>query len=96
MHLGWSQDVREPNGALQAIGGGLPSALADNAGSQSQTTQAWRNAEWANSTPAACGSGLSQTSAQSRMYSPSVGFQQAAAGESLAAANPSGAGCAYA
>src|ERR1700694_1353874 len=77
-----------------AIGGGLPSTLAGSAGSQSQTMQAWRNAERANSTPAACGWGLLQTSAQSRMYSPSVAFPRADAAESVAAANPSGAGCA--
>jgi len=39
---------READGPSQATGGGLPSALARRAGSQSQTLQAWRKAERAN------------------------------------------------
>ena len=78
----------------QRIGGGAPSTLAGNAGSHSHTKQAWRNAERVNSTAAACGSRSERTSSQSRMYSPSAASQRAAGGESVAAANPSGAGCA--
>ena len=40
----------------QTTGGGVPSALAASAGSHSQTRHAWRNAERANSSAAACGS----------------------------------------
>src|SRR5664279_3929139 len=79
-------------GASYATGGGVPSALASSAGSQSHTAHAWRNAECANSSPAACGSGLLQTSSQSRMYSPSEASQWADPGASVASANPSGAG----
>jgi hypothetical protein len=42
----------------QETGGGLLSILAGNTGSQPQIRQAWRNADWANSTPAPCGSEL--------------------------------------
>ena len=45
-------------GAGQTTGGGVPSALAASAGSHSQTTHAWRNAERANSSATACGSSL--------------------------------------
>src|SRR5664280_2664594 len=79
-------------GASYATGGGVPSALASSAGSQSHTAHAWRNAEWANSSPTARGSGLLQTSSQSRMYSPSAASQWAGAGVSVAVANASGAG----
>jgi hypothetical protein len=77
-----------------AIGGGVPSALARSAGSQSHTAHAWLNAERAKSSAAACGSELEHTSWQSRTYSPSVSSQRAAAGASVAPLNPSGAGCA--
>ena len=65
-------------------------------GSHSQTVQAWRTAERANSSADACGSALARTSSQSSMYSPSSPSQRAAGGESVALANPSGAGWAYA
>jgi hypothetical protein len=73
-------------------GGGLPSALAGSPGSHSHTAQAWRNAERANARAAPWGSGLAQTSPQSRTYSPRSGSHRAAAGASVPLAKPSGAG----
>ena len=61
-------------------GGGTPSAVAASTGSQSQTAQAWRNADRANSSASACGSGLSRMSSQSSTYSPSCPSHRAAAG----------------
>src|SRR3954449_4649504 len=78
--------------AAQRRGGGLPSALASSDASHSHTAQAWRNAERANASAAAPGSGAATTSAQSSTYSPSRASQRAAAGVSSAPAKPSGAG----
>src|ERR1039458_6270443 len=83
---------RSLDAAAYATGGGVPSALASSAGSHSQAAQAWRNADRANSSATACGLGAARTSSQSRMYSPSAASHRAAAGESVALANPSGAG----
>ncbi len=80
----------------QAIGGGTPSTLVANAGSQPQTAHACRTDDRPNSSAARCGSGLAQASSQSSTYSPSPVSQWAAAGDSVAVANPAGAGCAYA
>src|SRR6266446_3578592 len=89
-------NTHQPDGTDQAIGGGTPSALADNAGSQPQTMHACRTADRPKSSAARCGSGLARASSQSSTYSPSPASQRAAAGDSVAAANPSGAGYAYA
>ena len=76
----------------QLTGGGLPSELAFRAGSQSHTRQAWLKAERRNRRAKSCGSGLAQTSSQSRTYSPSSASQRAAGGERLAPAKSAGAG----
>ncbi len=72
----------------QAIGGGTPSTLVANAGSQPQTAHACRTDDRPNSSAARCGSGLAQASSQSSTYSPSPVSQWAAAGDSVAVANP--------
>jgi Berberine and berberine like len=77
---------------LQAMGGGLPAALAGSAGSQSQTSHACWNAERAKSSADAVASEAERTSSQSRMNSPSDGSQRAACGESVATGKLSGAG----
>jgi hypothetical protein len=79
-------------GADQAIGGGTPCTLADSAGSQPQTAHACRTDDWPKSSAARWGSGLARASSQSSTYSPSPASQWAAAGDSVAAANPSGVG----
>ncbi len=56
------------------------------------TRQAWRNAERANSSAAARGSGAARTSSQSRMYSPRASSQRAPAGDRLARPKSGGAG----
>src|SRR5882724_5903590 len=65
-------------GVYQMTGGGIESALAASPVSHPHTSQAWRNAEWANSSAVACGSALAMTSSQSRMNSPSPPSQRAA------------------
>jgi plastocyanin len=80
------------SGRRQRTGGGDPSAVAASAGSQSHTLQACWNAERANSSACARASAMLRTSSQSRMYSPSVSSQRVAGGDSVAPANPSGAG----
>ncbi len=82
--------------AGQAIGGGTPSTLAANAGSQLQTAHACRIADRPKSSAARCGSWLARASSQSSTYAPSPASQRAAAGDSAAAAKPAGAGYAYA
>jgi hypothetical protein len=84
--------IRRGGDVDQATGGGTPSTLADNAGSQPQTAHACRTDDRPNSRAERCGSGLARASSQSSTYSPSPVSQRAAAGDSVAAANPAGAG----
>jgi EmrB/QacA subfamily drug resistance transporter len=76
----------------QETGGGRPSVLAASEWSQEQISQACRNADRANSSPAWCGSGAVRTASQSRMYSPTPSSQRAAGGLRVIWAKPGGAG----
>lgn len=74
------------------IGAGLLSAVAARFVSHPQIRPACRNAERANSSAAARGSAAARTSSQSRMYSPRVLSQRAAAGDRRPCAKVGGAG----
>ena len=69
-------------------GGGVPSVLAESAGSHLHTAHAWRNAERENSTASACGTGLELRSSHSSRHSPSDSSQRAISGDNAAPADP--------